>query len=74
MEIKNLSDYTERELLEIIVSNQVHLAQYIFRVNDYLIEKEGKKFSEKIAHKDETFERLLESYNSLNRQIKNIND
>jgi hypothetical protein len=46
-----LKDYTGRELLEIIISNQVNLAQTLFRMNDIFLYYYGEDYINKIEHK-----------------------
>lgn len=32
MDAKNLSDYSDRELLELLISNQVRMGQWIYKI------------------------------------------
>jgi hypothetical protein len=65
-----LKDFTDRELLELIISNQTNLAQRLFRMNDFFIHKYGKEYIEKIEHKEPAFSKLLSEHESLLRQIR----
>ncbi|MFN8428495.1 MAG: hypothetical protein U0V04_00810 [Spirosomataceae bacterium] len=64
-----LENYSDRELLELIISNQVNIAQRVFRINDYFLEKYGKEFIDKIEHKDQTFLKLIEESRHLIQQL-----
>lgn len=65
-----LKNYSDRELLELIISNQVNLAQRLLRMNDFFLHHYGKDYIEKIEHKEPTFEKLLSEHESLLRQIR----
>ena len=65
-----LKNYTDRELLEMIISNQTNLAQRIFRINNFFIHKYGKEYIEKIEHKEPAFSKLLSEHEHLLSQIR----
>ena len=69
-----LKDYTDRELLELIISNQVNLAQRLFRMNDFFLGHFGKDYIEKIEHKEPNFRKLLEEHQHLLKQITATKD
>lgn len=60
-----LKDYTGRELLEIIISNQVNLAQTLFRMNDIFLYYYGEDYINKIEHKWPTFNKLIDEHEHL---------
>jgi len=72
MELKHLNEYTERELFELIVSNQVRLEQRLHKIYSFLSEKYTKEFHKHNEHKDEAFEEFLDSFSGLNRQINKL--
>jgi hypothetical protein len=65
-----IENYSARDLLELIISNQVNIAQRVFRINDYFLEKYGKEFIDKIEHKDKTFLKLIDESEHLIQQLK----
>jgi len=69
-----LKDYSDRELLELIISNQVNLAQRLFRMNDFFLQHYGKDYIEKIEHKEQTFTKLMSENDDLIRQIRAAKD
>lgn len=69
-----LKDYSDRELLELIISNQVNLAQRLFRMNDFFLQHYGKDYIEKIEHKEPTFTKLMSENDDLIRQIRAAKD
>lgn len=70
---QKLKNYSDRELLEIIISNQVTTAQIIFRMNDFFLDYYGEDYIEKINHKDATFSKLLSDHKEVIRQLKENN-
>ena len=72
MELKTLDEYTDRELLELIVSNQVRTEQRIYKIYAFLVDKYKDEFSQNNQHKGETFEDFLDSCDGLDKQIRNI--
>lgn len=72
MEIKRLSEYEDRELLEFIVSNQVRMEQRLFKIYGFLSEKHSEDFHKHNEHKGEAFEEFISSFRSLNQQINEI--
>ena len=72
MELKTLDQYTKRELLELIVSNQVRTEQRIYKIYAFMTDKYGAEFSKHNKHKGETFEDFLDSFTGLDQQINNI--
>ena len=72
MELKTLDEYTDRELLELIVSNQVRTEQRIFKIYAFLFDKYKGEFSKNNQHKGETFEDFLDSFTGLDQQLRNI--
>lgn len=70
-----LKDYSDRELLEIIISNQVNMAQRLFRMNNFFLEHYGEDYINKIEHKEPNFRKLLDEHEHLLQQIRaSIND
>lgn len=69
MELKTLDQYSKRELLELIVSNQVRTEQRISKIYAFMMDKYGAEFSKHNKHKGETFEDFLDSFMGLNQQI-----
>ena len=70
-----LKDHSDRELLEIINSNQVNMAQRLFRMNNFFLEDYGEDYIKKIEHKKPNFRKLLEEHEHLLQQIRsNINE
>ncbi len=69
-----LKDYSDRELLELIISNQVNLAQRLFRMNAFFLQHYGKDYIEKIKHKEPTFTKLMSENDDLIRQIRAAKD
>lgn len=51
--------FTDRDLLEAIFSNQVALAQKVYRISDFLLTKYGTELSEHGLHKEEIFDKLV---------------
>lgn len=74
MELKPLNEYTKRELLELIVSNQVRTEQRIFKIYTFLFDKYEDNFSKNNQHKGKTFEDFLDSFDGLDKEIRNIID
>lgn len=72
MELKTLDQYTDRELLKLIVSNQVRTEQRIYKIYAFLFDKYKDEFSKNNQHKGETFEDFLDSFDGLDKQIRNI--
>ena len=72
MELKTLDQYTDRELLELIVSNQVRTEQRIYKIYAFMTDKYGAEFSKHNKHKGETFEDFLDSFTGLDQQIGKI--
>jgi hypothetical protein len=72
MELKTLDQYTDRELLELIISNQVRTEQRIYKIYAFMTDKYGAEFSKHNKHKGETFEDFLDSFRGLDQQINNI--
>lgn len=70
MELKTLDRYTDRELLELLISNQVRSEQRIFKIYSYMTEKYGAEFGKHNMHKSEAFEDFLDSFSGLNQQIR----
>ena len=69
MELKSLENYTDRELLELIISNQVRSEQRLYKIYAFMTDKYGAEFSKHNKHKGETFEDFLDSFMGLNQQI-----
>jgi hypothetical protein len=69
MELKSLDQYSKRELLELIVSNQVRSEQRLYKIYAFMTEKYGAEFSKHNKHKGETLEDFLSSFTGLGRQI-----
>jgi hypothetical protein len=69
MELKSLENYTDRELLELIVSNQVRSEQRLYKIYAFMTDEYGDKFSKHNKHKGETFEDFLDSFMGLHQQI-----
>ncbi len=70
MELKELKKYTDRELLEFIVSNQVRMEKHLYEVTNIVIKsnpKIGNKFQLLL---DEAYNNLLDSQMNLNHQIE----
>ena len=65
--MKELKDYTDRELLEFIVSNQVLMEKYIYELNGYMVKK--YKGNENQLLLDEAYKNLLDSQRNLKQQI-----
>lgn len=72
MELKTLDQYDDRELLELIVSNQVRTEQRIYKIYSFLTDKYGKEFSKHNQHKGETMEEFIDSFAGLDIQIRQI--
>ena len=72
MELKTLDQYTDRELLKLIVSNQVRTEQRIYKIYAFLFDKYKDEFSKNNQHKGETFEDFLVLFDGLDKQIRNI--
>ena len=72
MELQSLENYTERELLELIVSNQVRSEQRLFKIYAFL--SKNKQFKEEFAKnyqsKAETMQDFLNSIDELDIEIK----
>jgi hypothetical protein len=69
MELKTLEQYTDRELLELIISNQVRTEQRIYKMYTFVNKKYNKEFNENSKHKIEILEEFLDSYDGLGQQI-----
>lgn len=74
MELKSLKNYTKRELLELIVSNQVRSEQRLYKIYTFLFDKYKDDFSKNNQHKGKTFEDFLDSFDGLDKEIRNIID
>ena len=72
MEIKNLDEYTDRQLLELVVSNQVRMEQRLYKMYWFMSEQYGESFNKHNEHKGEVFKDFVESFRSLNQQINKI--
>ncbi|MBA0883667.1 hypothetical protein [Flavobacterium undicola] len=72
MELKALDQYTDRELLELIVSNQVRTEQRIYKIYTFLFDKYKDDFSKNNQHKGKTFEDFLDSFDGLDKQLRSI--
>ena len=70
MKLKNLEQYSKRELLELIISNQVITEQRIFKIYSFLSQKHGEEFTQNNQHKIDVFKEFLDSYNNLDAQIR----
>jgi hypothetical protein len=69
MELKTLDQYSKRELLELIVSNQVRSEQRIYKMYSFMAGKYGAEFSKNNINKGDTFEDFLDSFSGLEQQI-----
>lgn len=69
MELKTLEQYTDRELLELIISNQVRTEQRIYKMYAFVNKKYNKEFNENSKHKIEILEEFVDSYDGLGQQI-----
>lgn len=67
--MKELKDYTDRELLEFIVSNQVRMEKHIYEITKILNESNPKLNSKYQIHLDEAYKKLIHDSRELNRQI-----
>ena len=72
MNIKKLEDYTDRELLELIVSSQVRMEQRLYKVYWFMSEQYGESFHKHNEHKGEAFKEFIDSFRGLNQQISQI--
>ena len=72
MEIKKLEKYTERQLLELIVSNQVRMEQRLYKMYWFMSEQYGENFHKHNEHKGEAFKEFIESFRGLKQQINQI--
>lgn len=69
MELKALENYTDRELLELILSNQVRSEQRLYKIYAFMSEKYGTDFKKNNQHKAESFKELLSSFEDLSIDI-----
>jgi len=65
-----LSNYSDRELLELVISNQVNISQRLFRINDFFLKHYGEEFVNEIEHKGPTFNKLIKEHKGLLQQLK----
>lgn len=72
MELKPLNKYEDRELLELIVSNQVRMEQRLFKIYWFLSDKYGEEFQKNNEHKGEAMKEFTDSFKGLNMQIREI--
>lgn len=66
MNIKKLEKYTDRKLLELIVSNQVRMEQRLYKMYWFMSEQYGRDFHKHNEHKGEAFKEFVESFHNLN--------
>jgi len=72
MKLKRLEEYTDRQLLELIVSNQVRLEQRLHKMYWYLANKDTENFSKHDESKSDAFKEFVESFVSLNQEIEQV--
>jgi len=72
MDIKKLEEYTDRELLELVLSNQVRIEQRLYKMYWFMSEQYGEDFQKHNEHKGEAFKEFVESFRGLNQQINQI--
>ena len=64
-----ISEFTDRELLEIILSNQVTMMQLIDRMDAFLCGKYGADYVAKVKDKETIFNGLFENQDDLLMQM-----
>jgi hypothetical protein len=64
-----LENFSDRELLELIIANQVNVTQRLFRMNHFFMEHYGEPYISKMDHKSDVFEKLIKENDSLLQQI-----
>ena len=72
MEIKRLKEYTDRQLLELILSNQVRMEQRLCKMYEFMSDKHGEEFHKNNKQKSEVMEDFVNSHYKLNQQINEI--
>ena len=72
MDIKKLEDYSDRQLLELIVSNQVRMEQRLYKMYWFMSEQYGENFHKHNEHKGEAFKEFVDSFHGLSQQINQI--
>ncbi|APY12161.1 hypothetical protein BWZ22_13495 [Seonamhaeicola sp. S2-3] len=70
MKLKELSNYTDRELLEITLVNQAKIEKNIYKIYSFLSHKYGNDFIKNNIHLDEALQNIVDDFDELNRQIR----
>jgi hypothetical protein len=65
-----LQEFNDRELLELIISNQANMYQLLDRINTFNINTYGKDYIESDREKYQCFDRLMNQNKSLLMQIR----
>lgn len=72
--MKKINEMSDREILELMLANQVNLGQLIYRINDFLVHEHGESYIHAINHKDEIIKKLLQNQNEFIRQLNALVD
>ncbi len=72
--MKKINEMSDREILELMLANQVNLGQLIYRINDFLLNEHGESYIHAINHKDEIFKKLFQDQNEFIRQLNALVD
>lgn len=68
---ENLSD---REMMELILMNQVNIFQMLYRANHFALDKFGGDLAKMGIHKDEAYLKLLEDADAFQMQYRSLKD
>lgn len=67
--MKNINGMKDREILELILANQVSLAQQIHRIREVIAKKFPDEYSNSFTSKLNTFEALIENSDDFLREL-----
>lgn len=69
MKNSKLKKYSDRDLLELILSTQVLITQRLFRMNDFFCHHYGEEYINSIQHKGPVFKKMIEEQRDFLSQL-----
>ena len=72
MDLKPIAEYSDRELLELILSNQIRTEQRIFKMYSFLSQVHNLEFHKNNQSKLEALKNFLDSFDGLDKEIRSF--
>lgn len=69
--MKNINGMKDREILELILTNQVSLAQQIHRIREVIAKNNKEDYSNSFISKFDVFKELIENSDDFLREFEN---